>query len=198
MAEIEKRINDHFYSKKISIVTSGMYALATRLGYFKVNPHKIHAQYRLVGISSFLIGLTCFLLSLFVFTESHFIIFFWIGMMASALIIAFLSDNLPIRTSIGQEVLSNWLGFRKFLSNPEPFPYTENNQEIFQKYLPYAIVLDCETAWAWRFVQHNFTMPDWYLTEKEGLGIEDFCLSLFPLISYVGRTLSALREPGFE
>ena len=196
--EIEKRINNHFYSKKISIVTAGIYALATRLGYFKISPQRIHSKYRIIGTSAFIIALIGFVLSLLLFTNPPYIVFFWVGMMASSLIIAFTAGNMPLRTTIGQEVLSNWFAFKKFLSNPDDFPYSENYLEIFNKYLPYAIVMDCETAWARRFKNHNFTMPDWFLTERGNLGLEDFCLSLFPIVSYVGRSLAALREPGFE
>jgi hypothetical protein len=58
--------------------------------------------------------------------------------------------------------------------------------------------MNCEAAWAKRFSKHNFMVPDWFLTDKIGLGLEDFCLSLFPIISYVGRSFAALKEPGFE
>lgn len=196
--DLEKRLNDHFYSKKMSMVTSGIYALATRLGYFKIDPQKSLLKYRLVGIFCFLVATAGFVLSLVKFTEPPFAIFLWVGMMISALIISVIAGHIPIRTIIGQEVLSNWLAFRKFLSDPDPFPYSEGNQDIFQKYLPYAIVLDCESAWARRFEDHNFIIPEWFYTEKIGLGLEDFCLSLFPIISYVGRSLAAIREPGFE
>lgn len=197
-SDIEERINNHFYSKKISIVSSGIYTLSTRLGYFKVNPQALHAKYRFIGIVAFFIALGGFVSSLLWFTDPAYVVFFWVGMMVTALIISVIASKMPVRTIIGQEVLSNWLAFKKYLSNPEQIPFSENNQEIFQKYLPYALVLECEAAWARRFSEHNFTVPDWFLTEKNGLGIEDFCLSLFPIVSYVGRSLAALKEPGFE
>lgn len=197
-AEIERRINDHFYSKKISMVSAGIYALVTRLGYFKTNPQRIHAKYRLIGIGTFLAGLTGFCLNLLVFTKPQYMIFLWIGMMLAALVITFAASSIPIRTPLGQETLSNWLAFKKFLSNPEPIPFSTDLATIFQRYLPYAMVMDCEAAWAKRFAKHNFTMPAWFLTDKGSLGLEDFCLSLFPIISYVSRSLTALREPGFE
>lgn len=196
--EIEKRINNHFYSKKMSLVTAGIYALATRLGYFKVSPQKSLAKYRLLGIFFFLLALGGFAVSLFQFKDPPYAVFFWVGMMGASLIISLTASRLPIRTIIGQEVLSNWYAFKKFLTKPEAFPYSEYNQQIFQKYLPYAIVMNCEAAWAKRFADHNFVMPEWFLTEKVGLGLEDFCLSLFPIVSYVSRSLSAIREPGFE
>ena len=196
--EIERRINNHLYSKKMSLVTAGIYALATRLGYFKADPQKSLAKYRLIGIFFFLLALAGFVASLVQFKDPQYIVFFWVGMMVASLVISFTASRLPIRTMIGQEVLSNWYAFKKYLVNPEEFPYSEYNQEIFQKYLPYAIVMNCESAWARRFAKHNFIVPEWFLSEKDGLGLEDFCLSLFPIVSYVGRSLSAIREPGFE
>lgn len=196
--EIEKRINNHLYSKKISIVSAGIYAITTRLGYFKSNPRRVHAKYRLIGTMAFLLGLIAFILSLRFQLVSMYSAFFWVGMMVSALIVAFSSSNLPLRTPIGSEALSNWLAFRKFLSNPNPIPYTPTVAELFEAYLPYAIVLDCEVAWAKRFEEHNFVIPDWFLTEKIGIGLNEFCLSLYPIVSYVARSFAALREPGFE
>jgi hypothetical protein len=197
-AEIERRINNHLYSKKISIVSAGMYAITTRLGYFKVNPRQVHAKYRLVGILAFLIGLAAFILSLKFQLISVYSSFFWVGMMLSALIVAFSASNIPLRTPIGNEALSNWLAFKKFLSNPAPITYTPSVAELFEVYLPYAIVLDCEVAWAKRFEEHNFVIPEWFLTDKVGIGLDEFCLSLFPIVSYVARSFAALREPGFE
>lgn len=196
--EIERRINNHFYSKKMSLVTAGVYALATRLGYFKANPQKTLIKYRLIGIFCFLIALSGFVASLIQFKDPQYVVFFWIGMMGASLVISYVASRLPIRTVIGQEVLSNWYAFKKYLTSKDEFPYSEYNQEIFQKYLPYAVVMNCESAWARRFAKHNFVVPPWFLSEKTGLGIEDFCLSLFPIVSYVGRSLSAIREPGFE
>ena len=196
--EVEQRINNHLYSKKMTIVSSGIYSLATMLGYFKVNPQKSHMKYRMVGLSFMILSLIGFFLTMFQFKEPAYLVFFWVGMMASSIVVLSTAGFLPTRTMIGQEVLSNWLAFRKYLSNPEQIPFSQENQEIFQKYLPYAMVMNCETAWAKRFSQHNFTMPEWFLTEKNGLGLEDFCLSLFPIVSYVGRSLSSLKEPGYE
>ncbi|OQA04482.1 MAG: hypothetical protein BWY68_00279 [bacterium ADurb.Bin400] len=196
--EFERRINDHFYSKKISLVSAGIYALATRLGYFKTNPQRIYAKYRFAGMLGIVLGVAGFFLSVSYFTNPPYLVFFWVGMMLSAIELTLLAYRLPIRTIVGQETLSNWLAFKKYLSNPEPLPYSHDLSEMFQRYLPYAIVLDCEAAWAKRFENHNFALPNWFVTEKNGLGIGDFCLALFPIISYVSRSLVALREPGFE
>lgn len=195
---MDERIQNHLYSRKVSLVSAGIYAIATRLGYFRENPRRVHAKYWLFGATAMIIGLTGFTLSFITKMLPPFTAFFWVGMMVSALIIIIMVGNIPIRTELGKEAMSNWLAFRRYLSEASPIPYSPTVHQLFQAYLPYAIVLDCEAAWARRFSEHSFTLPDWFLTDKNGLGLEDFCLALFPIVSYVGRSLAAIREPGFE
>ena len=197
-AEVERRISHRLYSKKISFVSAGIYNIATRMGYFRCNPQKIHAKYRLIGILTFLFGVGGFFSSFMLEFFPKFTAIFWIGMILSALVIIFTASRIPLRSQLGNEALSNWLAFRKFLSDPNPLAFSNNLQATFEAYLPYAIVLDCEAAWARRFEPHNFVVPSWFLSDKSGLGLQDFCLSLFPIVSYIGRSFAALREPGFE
>lgn len=196
--EIEERISHHLYSKKISAVTAGIYTLATRLGYFQQNPQSTHRKYQIIGILGTIIGISGIALSIMIFQNPPYIVFFWIGMTLSTIIIAALANKIPTRTILGQEALSNWFAFKKYLSSKEKLPFSYENQETFQRYLPYAVVLDCEVAWAKRFSKQNFVLPDWFVSTRSGLGLEDFCLSLFPIVSYVSRSFAAIREPGFK
>lgn len=195
---LEQKVQSQIYSKKVSMVSAGIYAIATRLGYFRQNPRKVHAKYWLFGIVAISISLAGFAASFIFQIFPAFTAFFWIGMMISAVVIIIMASNIPLRTEIGKDALSNWLAFRRYLTDPNPIEYSPTVHQLFEAYLPYAIVLDCEAAWSRRFAQHTFIVPDWFLSEKNGLGIEDFCLALFPIVSYVGRSLANMREPGFE
>ncbi len=196
--EVEHRINNHLYSRKMSLVTSGIYTLATRLGYFRVNPRFVHIKYQMIGLFLFFSGLAGFLLTLKYYSGPAFVAFFWVGMMISALVISLTAKNIPIRTLLGQEAVSNWLAFKKYLTSKTKIEFSYDNLELFQKYLPYAVVLECETAWAKRFSEQNFMVPEWFMTDKTGLGMSDFCLSLFPIVSYVGRSLANIQEPSYR
>ena len=105
---------------------------------------------------------------------------------------------MPIRTALGRQALSNWLAFKKYLSDPAPLPYDAKNFQKFVEYLPYAIVFKCEALWAKRFSEEEFMVPDWFITDKPSLGLQDFCLSLYPIIGYVGQNLATIREPGYK
>ncbi len=195
---VEESLQSQIYSKKVSLVSAGIYGIATRLGYFRQNPRKLHAKYWLFGSFAIAFAVAGFISSFFMDILPSFTALFWVGMMVSAIIIILMAGRIPFRTNIGRDALSNWLAFRKYLTNPEPIEYSPTVHQLFEAYLPYAVVLDCESAWARRFAKHNFSMPEWFITEKNGLGLEDFCLALFPIVSYVSRSLAALREPGFE
>lgn len=195
---VEQKLQSQMYSKKISLVSAGIYAIATRLGYFRENPRKVHAKYWLIGFGGIVVGLLGFFASFFMNIMPTFTAFVWVGMIISSVVIIVMSGYIPIRTEIGKEALANWLAFKKYLVDPKPIEYSPTIHQLFEAYLPYAIVLDCEAAWARRFAEHAFMIPDWFVTDKNGLGLEDFCLALFPIVSYVGRSLAAMREPGFE
>lgn len=196
--EIDKRFVNHLYSRKMSLFTNGIYLLATRLGYFRENPVSMHRRYQFIGILLFFFALACFFLTFKYFPSLPYAVFLWVGMMVASLVVVIVGSNMPIRTALGHQALSNWLAFKKYLSDPQPLPYDQKNYQKFAEYLPYAIIFHAEAMWARRFAGEEFAVPDWFLTEKQGLGLNDFCLALYPIIGYVGQNLAAIREPGFK
>lgn len=195
--QIQERVNHYLYSKKISAFYYLIQALALRMGYLKSNYRIIKSRYSLVALALFILGILGLSLKvLSISIDPPYSLFFWIGMIVSSVVIFALADYIPSRTAVGRTEVSNWLAFKRYLVDPNPVEYDERNYDLFVRYLPYAIVLDCEAAWAQRFSKHNFMVPDWFLTDKQTVGLEDFCLLLFPIVSYVGRNLDSLRAPG--
>ncbi len=196
--EVSERFVNHLYSHKMSLFTKGIYDLATRLGYFKQNPAGMHRKYQFIGIILFFFALACFFLSFKYFPTLPYAAFLWVGMMLASIIIIIIGSRMPIRSVLGRQALSNWLAFKKYLSDPAPLPYDAKNHQKFVEYLPYAIIFQCEALWARRFAEDEFLVPDWFITDKQGLGLHDFCLSLYPVIGYVGQNLATIREPGYK
>ena len=195
---ISERFTNHLYSHKMSVFTREIYALATQLGYFKENPVRMHRKYQFFGTLSFFLGLICFFLGFKYFPTIPYAAFFWIGMMVASLVIIVVGSKMPIRTSLGRQALANWLSFKRYLSDPSPLPYDAGNYQKFVDYLPYAIIFGCEALWVKRFKDAEFTIPEWFLTDHDSLGLQDFCLSLYPIIGYVGQNLATIREPGYK
>lgn len=195
--EIERRINNHLYSQKISLVSAGVYEIATRLGYFRNNLTNYHKKLKFALIIFSVIFVMAFFATLLFMENAENLVFLWLGCLASTIIVYLLANKVPIRTDAGRGALVEWLKFRNFLSNPSNLEFSNDNYQTFEKYLPYAMALDCEVAWVKRFSGQNFMLPDWFITDKS-LVLEDFCLALFPIISYVGQSFAAIREPGFD
>lgn len=196
LADIQFRIGHRLFSDKIAYVYLNLYQLASQRGWFDKNPILRHRRWRNWSLLLFAVGLIGFLAGLIFAPDPKGLLFFWVGMMGAALLLNGLVGAIPARSSQGTKDLGTWLGFRNYLTSPEPVGYTEANQNLFSLYLPYAIALDCELEWTARFRDHPFSLPEWYYSHTNTL--EDFDRELFPLIEWLGASLAANRVPGVD
>ncbi len=62
----------------------------------------------------------------------------------------------------GQILKEEWLGFKLYLETAEKYRLQNLTPDLFEKYLPYAIVLGVEKKWGEAFRGINVPMPTWY------------------------------------
>jgi len=75
-----------------------------------------------------------------------------IPFVVAGLALAALAPSMPRRTATGSEALRRVLGFRLYVSTAETHQQEFNEQQnIFARYLPYAIVFGCVEKWAKAF-----------------------------------------------
>jgi hypothetical protein len=96
-----------------------------------------------------------------------------VGIIATGAILWFMGKRMAARTADGSAVLAQARGFRQYLVTAEANQIKwEEAQEIFSRYLPYAIVFGVASQWAATFEQvaraaaaagHTITPPFWYL-----------------------------------
>jgi hypothetical protein len=101
------------------------------------------------------------------------------GVVLAGAIFWFLGRRMAARTAEGSAVLAQSLGFREYLVTAEASQIRwEEAQEIFSRYLPYAIVFGVAEKWATTFEQvaaaaaaagHTVASPWWY-TGPHGYG----------------------------
>lgn len=152
-----------FY-KHLPKIQNGLYDVVVEKGYFKKNPKKTKGWALAVAIL-ILVGGFFASLVLVAITESIapllLTIVFGIEMIAVVFI-------MPQRTEKGVRALEHILGFKKYLSvaekdriafhdAPDSF---KSSDELFQAYLPYAMVFKVEEEWAKQF--EDLHQPDWY------------------------------------
>lgn len=190
--DVEARIGRHLFSRKVSLMYLSLYDEAQNLGYFDESPARVHLRYRMIGIILFFLGLLGYLIFAIYAPDPKFVLFFWIAIVFMGVLIIDLSSQLTGFSKMGQVERIKWLRFRNFLSSSQ---IIKGHDELFEKYLPYAMAMGVEVEWASRFVESNFIPPKWYDISGRVGGIEDFAKSFIPVIDYLGDSLNISSEP---
>ncbi len=68
----------------------------------------------------------------------------------------------------GQILREEWLGFKMYLQTAERYRMQNLTPEIFEKYLPYAIIFGVEKKWGKAFDSLNIPPPSWYVGSYAG------------------------------
>ncbi len=143
--------------KKIDYLVT---AALIKKGCFKFSPGTVRGLYFFAGIVLVVLG--SFLTGVFaspVLTIFSFLI--------SGIIIMIFSRWMPARTKKGVLAREHILGLKNYLTVAEAerikfHNAPEKNPAVFEKLLPYAMVLGVEQAWAKQFESIYVTPPDWY------------------------------------
>ncbi len=197
--DIELSLGDHLFSPEIARVYLAMYDEAARLGYFRLNPGRLHQRYRAIGLGLFFVSLAAFIATLAFGIQPTYTLFLWAGAMSTALIVMIAADSVPLLTPAGEQARNNWLSFDDYLSQSALISYTEGAQAHYEKYLSYAVVFGKEVDWANRFRNHPFARPDWYdSNDDEAMAIETFANGLHTIVGSIAKLFAAAKEPTVE
>ena len=190
--DVEARVGRHLFSRKISLMYLSLYDDAQDMGYFDQSPARVHLRYRMIGIILFFLGLLGYLIFAIYAPDPKFILFFWIAIVIMGNLTISFAPQLTGFSKMGRDERVEWLRFRNFLVSNTSI---KGNDELFEKYLPYAIALGVEVEWASRFVESHFIPPKWYDITMRVNGVEDFARSFIPVIDYLGDSLNVSSEP---
>lgn len=174
----ETMLYDAFFGDGSSVVTSDelksksfgtdvqqiqreMYNAVTEVGWFKSNPQGARGARSAIGWVLIMIAAG---------------IGFWLGQIVVAIPVGLVgvavmltSSWAPVRTALGSAVTSQALGFKQYLETAEADQIKwEEGQDIFSRYLPYAIVYGCADRWAKVFAELAargvpVQEPSWYV-----------------------------------
>jgi len=195
--EVSFSLAQELFSKRVSEAYLAAYQQINDLGFFYTNPLRLHRRYQAIGLVMFTLGLIGFSINVFLFENGGYLILFWLGTMASALMVTHFSRNLPSRTIYGDRELGKWLAFRNYLTARELISFSAQNQDQFLTYLPYAVVMDCEVEWTRRFYDLPFVQPHWYVADDVHT-IDEFANKIFPLFGYLSQVLAITTQPAMR
>lgn len=148
-------------SEKIKKITEELYDHVVAKEYFVGNPEKTRQKYYLAGGISLFVGFG----SIFFFSLA--VILLSISLILSGVACFVAAYLMPVKTKHGVSTLEHILGFKRYLDVAEKDRLTfhnapEKNPETFDAFLPYAMVLGVEKAWAKQFESIYQTPPNWY------------------------------------
>jgi len=149
----ERKLSDlknEFYTT-IPLVKKHVYEDLTAQGFFVRNPESVRIATLVIGLVVFGIGVAL------TFVAGAF------SVAAVGLVMVIIARTLPQRTLKGVEALRHIRGFREFLHTAERYRLEwQEREKIFEKFLPYAMVLGVADAWAKTFEKLGLQPPDWY------------------------------------
>ena len=146
----------------------------------------------MIGIATFFAGILGFTVFAFIGPDPKFMLFFWLSLVLFGVLIIKMAPRLTTFTKKGRNVQADWLRFKNYLEEND---VVRGWDELFLQNLAYSVALDCEASWAARFVESNFTKPDWYDHINLAGGVENFVKSFWPVIDQIGKSLAVSSEP---
>jgi uncharacterized membrane protein YgcG len=181
------------FNTTLTNVQSQMYSEVTRRGWFRKSPEKARAGWTTLGmilmgaalVSGWFLGFrsaeTDRVGGLSFMIPSGIVLA--LGLLVAGGIIFLLGKRMAAKTAAGSAVLAQSLGFKQYLVTAEARQIRfEEAQDIFSRYLPYAIVFGVADRWAGTFSEvaeaataagHSIGMPGWYVFSGHG-GFGDF------------------------
>jgi uncharacterized membrane protein YgcG len=130
-------------------------------GYFAESPNKVRFTWMASGLATVTIGVALAVLELVQLS------ILGMALALSGAIIALVGWFMPVKTPQGARVLEHLEGFKRYLEVAEKdrlaFHHApEKSPELFDKFLPYAIMFAVEEKWAEQFEGIYMQEPAWY------------------------------------
>jgi uncharacterized membrane protein len=160
----------YIFADHMQTIKSNLYNNLASDGYFAQNPNEIRGLYIGIAIGFLVVfgGITMLLLPLGAILTLF-------GVVVSAIILFIFAFIMPTRTSKGVLALEHILGLKYYLKtaetdrlkvmqgpNSEFIKMPNKSIKLFEKLLPYAMVLGVEKEWAGKFQDIYKTPPNWY------------------------------------
>jgi len=163
------------FASSMAMVQNDLYEHVTQSGWFRANPKSVRAAWVAAGATLAVLGgaATFGLFAGGVQVRGLGLIPVALGLVG--LLVLALSGAAPSRTEDGTAVLAQTLGFRHYLATAEAGQIRfEEGEDVFSRYLPYAIVFGLTERWARVFAELAAqgravgAAPGWYVGAYPG------------------------------
>lgn len=145
------------FATDLALVRRDLYADMVKQGWYRQSPERTRGAARGIAFVILLasIGITVLLGLL---THAALI---GLGLVLGAMVLFAVAGRFPARTGQGSAMLARVQGFRLYVATAEAAQIRfEEREEIFSRYLPYAMVFGLADRWAGEFAQLGAVQPD--------------------------------------
>lgn len=157
------------FASSMAQVQTGLYRHVTERGWFRANPRTVRAAWRAGGLALVVAGGAATAILLNAKVQARGVALLGVAVALVGLVVVALAKAAPARTPDGTAVLAQTLGFRRYLATAEADQLRfEEGQDVFSRYLPYAIVFGLADRWARVFAEvaasgRAVAAPGWYV-----------------------------------
>jgi len=152
-------LRDKFY-KHMSGIKDDLYEMVVKEKDFDSKPYTLKITYLIIGIVIAIGGF--FVMPYLIVSASSFVSLSY-GLIISGIMIVIFSFFMAKRTEEGVEMTRKIKGFELYMKTAERYRQKFNeDQKIFEKFLPYAMVFGITKEWAKKFEKMQLDRPEWY------------------------------------
>ncbi|WP_432457959.1 DUF2207 domain-containing protein [Cellulomonas iranensis] len=156
------------FASSLAKVQDMMYEHVASVGWFRGNPKKVRNAWLASAFGIMGLGVAVALVAMAIETVPGLALVGIAITLVGVLVLA-VSNRAPARTADGTAVLAQALGFRRYLATAEANQLRfEEGEDVFSRYLPYAIVFGLTDRWARVFAElaaqgRVLEQPGWYV-----------------------------------
>jgi hypothetical protein len=185
LSELKNKFHDDLADVKSDLYTEAVHGLKL----FPANPDTIRNAYRVAGVVIAIAG----------GVAAYFLGKWWgagligVPIVAAGVLLFFLAPLMPRRTAQGQLLYRRCLGFRLYMTRAETERQAfAEKANLFEEYLPYAIIYGCVKKWAKAFeglgLEERGT--NWYVGRR-GFAVATFADSLGDFSSSISGVMAS-------
>lgn len=140
-----------------------LYQELVQRGFFAVTPSRTRVLWQWVAVAIMLFAVV----GAWMFSSISAAVFstFWLPFLALALLavlVRFVANSMPRKTVAGAEAAANYRAFKRYLERIDGFQDLSRAQEMFDRYLPYAIAFGLQGEWVDAFAKARTPSPTWF------------------------------------
>ncbi|RKZ32345.1 hypothetical protein DRQ33_06055 [bacterium] len=172
-------LKNKFYTRLKSL-QSQLYTTLVKKKYFPQNPETVRGTYGAVGLMLLIVGIVGIILL-------HRWSILW-GGIGSAISFFIFAPIMPRKTKKGAALTLHAKGFEEFVRRAEKDRIerlAKDDPTVFERLLPYAMVLGCADEWTEKFKDIFDQPPSWYVSSRP--------MTTYMFINSLGNALNSMN-----